>query len=72
MIRPKTPRALTGRPMDTMCNANGPPTPRLPLSLAKARQRMLPSGVNKPWAGFERCKISGLHPFIAAGPPTVD
>ncbi|MDM4019504.1 hypothetical protein, partial [Roseiconus lacunae] len=39
-----------------------------PLTL----QAMLPSGMHKPWAESNSYQISGLLPFIAAGPPTVD
>ena len=36
------------------------------------RREVLPSGMNRPWAVSNRNKISELHPFIAAGPPTVN
>ena len=64
-------QGLTGCLFDTMCNANGPPTPGLLTPLAKSRCEVLPSGMNRPWADSERYKISGLIPFMAAGPPTV-
>ena len=63
-------QGLTGCLFDTMCNANGPPTPGLLTPLAKSRCEVLPAGMNRPWADSDRYKISGLSPFMAAGPPT--
>ncbi len=52
---------LTGCPVDMMCNANGPSTPGLLQPLAMTRPPVLPSSMDKPWAGSESYQISGLN-----------
>ena len=57
----------------TPCLARAGERPRVSSrGLPLTRREVLPSSVNKPWADSNRYKISGLMPFIAAGPPTVD
>lgn len=66
------PQGLTGCLDDIVCSASGRATPGLLSQLARTRREMLPSSVNKPWAGSNRYKISELMSFTAERPLPVD
>jgi hypothetical protein len=57
---------------DIMCSASGRATPGLLSQLAVTRREILPSSVNKPWAGSNRYKIAELMSFTAGRPLPVD
>ena len=65
-------QGLTGCFVDMMCSASGRATPGLLSQLAVTRREILPSSVNKPWAGSNSYKISELMSFIAERPLPVD
>ena len=66
------PQGLTGCPDDIVCSASGRATPGFLLQLARTRREILPSSVNRPWAGSNRYKISELMSFTAGRPLPVD
>ena len=55
-----------------MSSASGRATPGLLSQLARTRREILPSSVNRPWAGSNRYKISELMSFTAGRPLPVD
>ncbi len=65
-------QGLTGCLDDMMYSASGRATPGLLSQLARTRREILPSSVNKPWAGSNSYKISELMSFIAERPLPVD
>lgn len=57
---------------DIVSGASGRATPGLLSQLARTRREILPSSVNRPWAGSSRYKISELMSFTAGRPLPVD
>ena len=55
-----------------MYSTSGRATPGVLSQLARTRREILPSSVNKPWAGSNSYKISELMSFIAERPLSVD